>query len=166
MLAIMVFPVIISVSDEVLRAVPSEYRRSRAGSGSDQVRDDTQSGNPQSAPGLVAAVVLGVSRALGETMAVLMVAGNVPVAPEIGVRRGLSAAGADREQLRRSDVDSDVRFRAARIGAGPADHGLGVSTCLPGSSSCERPTETTYEAARHGIRFLLLAMTATAGRSG
>lgn len=81
-LAIMIFPVIISVSEEVLRAVPSEYREAACALGATKFETIRKVVVRRALPGLVAAVVLGISRALGETMAVLMVAGNVPIAPK------------------------------------------------------------------------------------
>ncbi|MBI2844206.1 MAG: phosphate ABC transporter permease subunit PstC [Armatimonadetes bacterium] len=81
-LAIMVFPVIISVSEEVLRAVPAEQREAALALGATKFETIRKVVIRKALPGLLAAVVLGVSRALGETMAVLMVAGNVPMAPK------------------------------------------------------------------------------------
>jgi phosphate transport system permease protein len=81
-LAIMVFPVIISVSDEVLRAVPTECREAALALGATRFETIRKVVVRRARPGLVAAVVLGISRALGETMAVLMVAGNVAIAPK------------------------------------------------------------------------------------
>jgi len=81
-LAIMVFPVIISVSDEVLRAVPSEFREAALALGATRFETICKVVIRRARAGLVAAVALGVSRALGETMAVLMVAGNVATAPK------------------------------------------------------------------------------------
>jgi phosphate transport system permease protein len=81
-LAVMIFPVIISVADEVLRAVPSEYREAALALGATRFEAIRKVVFRKALPGLVAAVVLGISRALGETMAVLMVAGNVPMAPK------------------------------------------------------------------------------------
>ncbi|MHB1458780.1 MAG: phosphate ABC transporter permease subunit PstC [Armatimonadota bacterium] len=81
-LAIMVFPVIISVSEEVLRAVPSEYREASLALGANRLETVMKVVVRKALPGLAAAVVLGVSRALGETMAVLMVVGNVPILPK------------------------------------------------------------------------------------
>jgi phosphate transport system permease protein len=81
-LAIMIFPVIISVSDEVLKAVPAEYREASLALGATRFETIRKVVMRRARKGLVAAVVLGVSRALGETMAVLMVAGNVAIAPK------------------------------------------------------------------------------------
>lgn len=80
-LTIMVFPIIISVSKEVFRAVPNEIREASLSLGATKWQTIKHAVVRVSLPGIIAAVVLGFSRAFGETMAVLMVVGNVPVAP-------------------------------------------------------------------------------------
>ncbi|MHB9133353.1 MAG: phosphate ABC transporter permease subunit PstC [Armatimonadota bacterium] len=80
-LAIMVCPVIIAIADEVLRAVPAEYREASLVLGATRLETIWRVVIRKALPGLIAAVVLGISRALGETMAVLMVVGNVPSSP-------------------------------------------------------------------------------------
>ncbi|MCL5105267.1 MAG: phosphate ABC transporter permease subunit PstC [Armatimonadetes bacterium] len=81
-LAIMVSPAIISVAEEVLRAVPADYRDVSYAVGATRLETITRVVVRKALPGLVASVVLGVSRALGETMAVLMVVGNVAASPK------------------------------------------------------------------------------------
>ncbi|HEY3297599.1 MAG TPA: phosphate ABC transporter permease subunit PstC [Armatimonadota bacterium] len=81
-LAVMIFPVIVSVSEEVLRGVPAEYREVSYAVGATRLETVMRVVIRKALPGLVASVVLGVSRALGETMAVLMVVGNVPGMPK------------------------------------------------------------------------------------
>lgn len=76
-LAIMVFPVIISVATEVLRAVPKELREASLAVGATRWETTTKVVLKSARRGMIAAFVLGFSRAFGETMAVLMVAGNV-----------------------------------------------------------------------------------------
>ena len=76
-LAVMIAPVIISVAYEVLRAVPFGLREVSLAVGATQWQTIKYAVLPQALPGIVAAVVLGLSRAMGETMAVLMVVGNV-----------------------------------------------------------------------------------------
>lgn len=76
-LAVMVIPVIVSVSDEVLRAVPREMRDVSYALGANRLETVLRVVVRKALPGLIAAIVLGVSRALGETIAVLMVVGNV-----------------------------------------------------------------------------------------
>jgi phosphate transport system permease protein len=80
-LAIMVFPIIISVSEEVLRSVPYEIREASLALGATKWQTVKHVVIQKGFPGLVAAIILGFSRAFGETMAVLMVVGNVARVP-------------------------------------------------------------------------------------
>lgn len=80
-LAVMIAPLIISVSFEVFSTVPNDLRFASLGVGSTQWQTIRNVVLPQVLPGIIAAVVLGASRALGETIAVLMVVGNVPKVP-------------------------------------------------------------------------------------
>ena len=81
-LAIMIFPIIISISYEVLRSVPSEVREASLSLGATRWQTIKHAVIRTALPGLAAAVILGFSRAFGETIAVLMVAGialnNIP----------------------------------------------------------------------------------------
>ncbi len=81
-LAIMVFPIIISISHEVFRAVPSEVREASLSLGATRWQTIKHAVIRTALPGLGAAIILGFSRAFGETMAVLMVVGNVPIVPK------------------------------------------------------------------------------------
>jgi len=81
-LAIMIFPVIIHVSSEVLRSVPHEIREASWALGATKWQTVKHVVLRKASPGVIAAVVLGISRAFGETMAVLMVAGNVARVPK------------------------------------------------------------------------------------
>jgi phosphate transport system permease protein len=80
-LAVMVFPVIISVTEEVIRAVPDGLREAALALGATRWQMVKGVVLRRSLPGVIAAIVLGFSRAFGETMAVMMVVGNVPQAP-------------------------------------------------------------------------------------
>lgn len=80
-LAIMIFPIIIHVSVEVFRSVPYEVRESSLVLGATKWQTVKHIVIRKALPGIIAAVVLGLSRAFGETMAVLMVAGNVAQIP-------------------------------------------------------------------------------------
>ena len=80
-LAVMVFPIIISVMQEVLRSVPDGLREATLALGVTRWTMVRQVILRRALPGVIAAVVLGFSRAFGETMAVLMVVGNVPQVP-------------------------------------------------------------------------------------
>ena len=81
-LAVMICPVIISVAEEVLRAVPQDFRDASYAVGATRLETITKVVIRRASKGLLAAVVLGISRALGETMAVLMVVGNVAALPK------------------------------------------------------------------------------------
>ena len=80
-LAIMVFPIIISVSEEVFRAVPYEVREASLALGATRWQTVKHVVMRSALPGVAAAIILGFSRAFGETMAVLMVVGGGHKAP-------------------------------------------------------------------------------------
>ena len=80
-LAIMIFPIIIHVSVEVFRSVPYEVSEASLALGATKWQTVKHVVIRKAMPGVIAAIVLGLSRAFGETMAVLMVAGNVAKAP-------------------------------------------------------------------------------------
>jgi phosphate transport system permease protein len=80
-LAVMIAPLIISVLYEILLTVPNDLRHASLAVGATQWQTIRQVVIPRVLPGFVAAVVLGASRALGETIAVLMVVGNVARVP-------------------------------------------------------------------------------------
>ena len=81
-LAVMIFPVIIHISVEVLRSVPQELREASLALGATKWQTVKNVVIRRAMPGIVAANVLGLSRAFGETMAVLMVVGNVARLPK------------------------------------------------------------------------------------
>ena len=80
-LAVMIAPLIISVMYEIFSTVPNDLRHASLAVGATQWQTIRNIVLPQVAPGILAAVVLGASRALGETIAVLMVVGNIPQIP-------------------------------------------------------------------------------------
>ena len=80
-LAVMVFPIIIAVAEEVISAVPHGIREASLALGATRWQTTKHVVVRRAAPGILAAVVLGFSRAFGETMAVLMVVGNLPKVP-------------------------------------------------------------------------------------
>jgi phosphate transport system permease protein len=80
-LAVMIAPLIISVTFEVFSTVPNDLKQASLAVGATQWQTIRNIVLPQVTPGIIAAVVLGASRALGETIAVLMVVGNVPNMP-------------------------------------------------------------------------------------
>lgn len=80
-LAVMVMPFIISVIYEVMHNIPSGLKQASLGLGTTRWQTIRYVIAPQALPGIIAAIVLGASRALGETIAVLMVVGNVAQMP-------------------------------------------------------------------------------------
>ncbi|PDW04483.1 phosphate ABC transporter permease subunit PstC [Candidatus Viridilinea mediisalina] len=80
-LSLMVYPIIVTITEEVLRAVPRELREALFALGATRWEVTKVTLLRAGLPGVVAAVVLGFSRAFGETLAVLMVVGNVPRMP-------------------------------------------------------------------------------------
>jgi phosphate transport system permease protein len=80
-LAIMVFPIIISVSTDVLRSVPAEATEASLALGATRWETVKYVLLRSASRGIMASIVLGFARAFGETMAVLMVVGNVPKVP-------------------------------------------------------------------------------------
>ena len=80
-LAVMILPSIIKVSVTALEAVPREYEDASLALGATPVETYFRVSVPAAKSGIAAAVVLGVGRAIGEAMAVMMVSGNVPNMP-------------------------------------------------------------------------------------
>ena len=81
LLGIMILPTIITVAQSALDAVPKQYYQGSLALGADHERSVFRVIFPAARSGVLAGVVLGVGRAIGETMAVIMVAGNQPVIP-------------------------------------------------------------------------------------
>ena len=82
-LAVMILPSIIKVSVTALEAVPPEYEDASLALGATKEETWFRVSVPAARSGIAAAVVLGVGRALGEAMAVIMVSGNVPNMPSL-----------------------------------------------------------------------------------
>ncbi|MCX6983751.1 MAG: phosphate ABC transporter permease subunit PstC, partial [Lentisphaerae bacterium] len=80
-LAIMILPIIIHLSTEIFQSIPVELRNASLSLGATKWQTVKLVVVPRAMPGIIAAIVLGLSRAFGETMAVLMVAGNVSKTP-------------------------------------------------------------------------------------
>ena len=82
-LAVMILPSIISVSETALKAVPPEYEEASLGLGATWIETVFRVSVPAASSGIAASVVLGIGRAIGEAMAILMVAGNVANMPSL-----------------------------------------------------------------------------------
>jgi len=88
LLGLMILPTIISVSEAALRAVPQSYYEGGLALGASHERSVFRTILPAAKSGIFAGVVLGIGRAVGETMAVMMVAGNQAVIPD-GILSGV-----------------------------------------------------------------------------
>ncbi len=80
-LAIMILPTIISISQDAINTVPQEFREASFGLGSTHWQTIRHIIIPTALPGIITAIILGIGRAIGETLAVIMVAGNVVQIP-------------------------------------------------------------------------------------
>ena len=82
LLGIMALPTIISVSEDAISSVPCEYREGSLAIGATRWQTISKVIVPSALSGIAAATILGIGRAIGETMAVLMVTGNAAIIPD------------------------------------------------------------------------------------
>jgi phosphate transport system permease protein len=82
LLGIMALPTIISVSEDAISSVPREYKEGSLAIGATRWQTMSRVIVPAALSGIAAAIILGIGRAIGETMAVLMVAGNAAIIPD------------------------------------------------------------------------------------
>ena len=80
-LAVMILPSLISVSETALTAVPKEYEEASLALGATEIETYFRVSVPAAKSGIAASIVLGIGRAIGEAMAIIMVAGNVANMP-------------------------------------------------------------------------------------
>jgi phosphate transport system permease protein len=80
-LTVMILPTILSISEDALRTIPLEYKEASLALGATHWQTIKNVMFPAALPGIVTGIILGMGRALGETMAVIMVAGNTPIIP-------------------------------------------------------------------------------------
>lgn len=92
-LAIMILPTIIAVSEDALRAVPQEYREASLALGATRWQTIYRVLVPAARSGIIASVILGMGRAIGETMAVILVTGNRPLIPGSMLDPGATLTG-------------------------------------------------------------------------
>lgn len=81
-LGIMILPTIVNISLTSIRAVPSEYKEASLGMGASHIQTIFKVVLPAARSGILTGIVLGIGRAIGETMAVILVAGNTPAVPD------------------------------------------------------------------------------------
>jgi len=81
-LAVMILPTIVNVSESAIRSVPKDYKEASLSLGSSHWQSIKNVIVPAARSGIIAGVILGMGRAVGETMAVIMIVGNSPIVPE------------------------------------------------------------------------------------
>lgn len=81
-LAIMILPTVVNISEDAIRAVPREYKEGSLALGATHWQTIKKVIIPSARSGILTAIVLGMGRAIGETMAVIMVVGNVASLPD------------------------------------------------------------------------------------
>ncbi len=79
LLALMASPTIISISEDAIRSVPRSYKEASLALGASKMQTIWKVTVPSALSGIIAAIMLGMGRVIGETMAVLMVTGNAPI---------------------------------------------------------------------------------------
>lgn len=94
LLGIMILPTVIGISESAIRAVPDSYYEGALALGASHYRSVFFAVLPAAKSGILAAVVLGIGRAIGETMAVIMVAGNQARMPA-GILKGIRTLTAN-----------------------------------------------------------------------
>ncbi len=114
-LAVMILPSVISVSETAIGAVPKEYEEASLALGATKTETVFKVVVPAAKSGIVTAVVLGIGRAVGEAMAVMMVAGNVANMPKLfGSVRFLTTAVAS-EMSYSSGLQRQALFSIALV---------------------------------------------------
>lgn len=106
LLGLMALPTIVTISEDVISSVPALYREASYALGATKLETAARVVLPAAYPGIVTAIVLGMGRAIGETMVVMMVAGGSPTIPRsflqavrpmtatIGLEMGEAASGS------------------------------------------------------------------------
>ena len=94
LLGLMILPTIINVSEAAIRAVPDKYYQGALALGATHERSVFRTVLPAAKSGIMAGIVLGIGRAIGETMAVIMVVGNQPRMPK-GIFQGIRTMTAN-----------------------------------------------------------------------
>lgn len=114
-LAVMILPSVISVSETAIKAVPREYEEASLALGATKTETVFKVVVPAAKSGIITAVVLGIGRAVGEAMAVMMVAGNVANMPKLfGSVRFLTTAVAS-EMSYSSGLQREALFSIALV---------------------------------------------------
>ena len=93
-LAVMILPTVAGISEDRIRSVPGQYREASSSLGATHWQTIWHVLLPAARPGIIAAVILGIGRAIGETMAMIMVIGNMPGFPTSIFQSAYTLTGA------------------------------------------------------------------------
>ena len=113
LLALMSLPIIVSIAEDALKAVPDSYREAAEALGANRWQVVYRVLLPAAKNGLLAAVLLGAARSIGETMAVLMATGhsvNIPSSPLSWIRTLTATIAAELGEVARGDEHYQVLF--------------------------------------------------------
>ena len=80
-LAVMILPTIVSISENSIKAVPREFKEASLALGANKMETIVRVTIPAAKSGIIASIILGMGRAIGETMAVILITGNMPKVP-------------------------------------------------------------------------------------
>ena len=114
-LAVMILPSIISVSETALKAVPKEYEEASLALGATHIETVFRVSVPAASSGIAASIVLGIGRAIGEAMAVIMVAGNVANMPGLFQSVRFLTTAVSREMAYASGLQRQALFSIALV---------------------------------------------------
>lgn len=114
-LAVMILPSIISVSETALKAVPKEYEEASLALGATHIETVFRVSVPAASSGIAASIVLGIGRAIGEAMAVIMVAGNVANMPGLFQSVRFLTTAASSEMAYASGLQRQALFSIALV---------------------------------------------------
>jgi len=112
-LALMALPTIITISEDAIRSVPKSYRQASLALGATELQTTWKVVVPSALSGIIAGVMLGIGRVIGETMAVLMVTGNsraLTFNPMESVRTMTATIAAEMGEVVYGDVHYSVLF--------------------------------------------------------
>ena len=115
-LAIMILPIVSAISREVVATVPGEHKEAALALGATRWETIRMAVLPYARPGITGGAMLGLGRAIGETIAVTLVIGNSPNMPEDIFAQGYSLAAVIANEF--NEAASDPLHRAALIAAG------------------------------------------------
>ncbi len=114
-LSVMILPSIISISETALNAVPEEYEQASLALGASHIETVFKISIPAAKSGIAAGVILGIGRAVGEAMAVMMVAGNVANMPKLFESVALLTTAVAKDMGYASGLHREALFSIALI---------------------------------------------------